>query len=106
MIAVPAALRIDTTLGLLKHMLQNGHQSGDKADDEKKEADSTPKDCVSRRTRLVGDARKRDTERDQREEEQRGGEDVEVAACHECSSFLPKCTSGVEENEIHANLAP
>ena len=67
-------------LGLLKQRGENRSKRDDHADEEERKPHRSPKRGIAGRTRLLRDVGVGDAERDHREEEERSGQDVKVAA--------------------------
>ncbi len=75
-----AALGFGAALGLLEEGGEDAGEGDDEGDDEEDEAHGAPERLVAGGAGLLGDVRVREAAGDQREEGERGGEDVEVAA--------------------------
>ena len=74
------AVERGAALGLLEERGEDAEEGDDQREAEQADAGGTPERDVARRARLLGDVGEGERCGDQRENAQRGGEDVEVAS--------------------------
>ncbi len=80
MFAAVAAGFVGAALGLLKEGGEDSGEGYDEGDDEKAEAHGAPERGIAGGAGLLGDVGESHSAGDEREESERGGEDVEVAS--------------------------